>query len=174
MITIYTDGSSRGNPGPGGWGGVLIFDKNFQFSISNFQNEKGWVKEIGGREEHTTNNRMELTAAIRAIEFASKLTAKSYKLEATINTDSKYVMMGITEWIHNWQRKGWRTAGKKKVLNQDLWQELLEVTESNDIVWKYVEGHAGHKYNERADEIATSFADGLTPNLYDGPKEKYH
>lgn len=165
MITIYTDGSSRGNPGPGGWGAIV------------FHNDK--VAEIGGDEKHTTNNRMELTAVIRAIEFASKLTAKGHRLKATINTDSKYVMKGITEWIHDWVKRGWRTASKKPVLNQDLWQELLSVTEEVkshglELEWKYVEGHAGHKYNERADKIATSFADNLIPPLYDGPREKYH
>ena len=155
MITIYTDGSSKGNPGPGGWAAII------------FDNEK--VYEIGGHAEHTTNNKMELTAAIEALRFVSRLSTANYLLF----TDSKYVMMGITEWIHGWIQKGWRTAQKKPVLNQDLWQELLNVSEGRDISWKYVEGHAGHQHNERADEIATSFADGLTPNLYDGPREKY-
>ncbi|MFZ2484439.1 MAG: ribonuclease HI [Minisyncoccia bacterium] len=169
MITIYTDGSSRGNPGPGGWAGVLIYDKNDQAPMSNDQ----WVTEIGGREEHTTNNRMELTAAIESLELVSKLVPSAKPLEASLYTDSEYVMKGITEWVHNWQKKGWRTANKKPVLNQDLWQRLLEVTEGKNIEWKYVAGHAGVDLNERADVIATEFADGLNPSLYNGPREKY-
>jgi len=151
MITIYTDGSSRGNPGPGGWAAIILDEKI--------------VKEIGGKEEHTTNNRMELMGAIKAIESISD--------ETIIYTDSEYVMKGITEWVHNWQRKNWKTAAKKPVLNQDLWQKLLDVCEGKNIKWKYVAGHAGVHLNERADTIATSFADGLTPRLYNGPKEKY-
>ena len=156
MITIYTDGASRGNPGPGGWAAIIDNGKT--------------VREIGGREEHTTNNRMELTAAIRAIEFVSKLEARSNQLEAIIHTDSEYVMKGITEWIKRWQKKGWKTAGKKPVLNQDLWQRLLELTRGRKIEWKYVAGHTGVHSNERADEIATSFADNLAPSLYHGPR----
>lgn len=152
MITIYTDGSSRGNPGPGGWGAIVIYDYK--------------VVELGGRETHTTNNRMELTAAIKTLESISEQ-------EVVIYTDSEYVMKGMTIWIHNWQRKGWRTAGKKKVLNQDLWQELLRVSEGKKIEWKYVASHTGVPLNERADEIATTFADGLKPVLYNGPKDKY-
>lgn len=153
MITIYTDGSSKGNPGPGGWGAIIFHDDR--------------IVEIGGHAEHTTNNRMELTAAIKSLKSV-------FDEEVIVYTDSKYVMMGITEWIHNWVKKGWRTAGKKPVLNQDLWEELLSVTEGKDIKWKYVEGHAGHDHNERADVIATSFADGVDPNLYDGPRTKYN
>jgi len=157
MVTIYTDGSSRGNPGPGGWG-VIVDDGDR-------------VIEMGGREDHTTNNRMELTAAIKSLEAISGD-------EVTVYTDSEYVMKGITEWVHNWQKKGWRTANKKPVLNQDLWQELLFVTEKikssgKKLEWKYVAGHAGVDLNERADVIATSFADNLPPSLYDGPKDGY-
>jgi ribonuclease HI len=175
MITIYTDGSSRGNPGPGGWGSVIIFD-DYAGVGSLPAGEAGKekevrVKEIGGREEHTTNNRMELTAVIKALEFPT-----SYSLLHTpihLHTDSEYVMKGITEWVFNWQKKGWKTANKKPVLNQDLWQELLRVSADKKIEWKYVAGHSGHNLNERCDEIATSFADGLEPNLYDGPKRDY-
>lgn len=177
MITIYTDGSSKGNPGPGGWGAVVFYDSNNQGT----RDKKQWVQELGGREEHTTNNRMELRAAIESLNFVSKLTSQeANKLTTTVYTDSKYVMMGITEWVHNWVKKGWRTAGKKPVLNQDLWEELLSTTEGKQIEWKYVEGHAGHDHNERADVIATSFADlprgtrGTgSINLYDGPKSEY-
>lgn len=152
MITIYTDGASRGNPGPGGWGAVIFYPDK--------------VQEIGGREERTTNNRMELTATIRALEVVSGKTAQVY-------TDSEYVMKGITEWIHNWQKKGWKTAGKKRVLNQDLWQELLRVAEDKQVEWKYVPGHSGHSWNDRCDKIATDFADGLSSHLYNGPSDKY-
>ena len=155
MPIIYTDGSSRGNPGPGGYGAIIFYGDK--------------VKEIGGREDHITNNRMELTAAIKALEFVSKLSTDNYLLF----TDSEYVTKGMTEWIHNWQTKGWKTAGKKPVLNQDLWQKLLELTEGKDIEWKYVAGHTGVTLNERADTIATSFADNRRPVLYDGPKDRY-
>ena len=159
MITIYTDGSSRGNPGPGGWGAVIISDTE--------------VVELGGGEGHTTNNRMELTACIRALEFVSKLEAKSYKLKAVLYTDSEYVMKGMTEWIEGWQRKGWKTANKKPVLNQDLWQELLKFSEGFDIQWSHVRGHSGVELNERCDEIANSFASGVSPTLYHGASSQY-
>jgi ribonuclease HI len=172
MIEIYTDGSSRGNPGPGGWGAVIIIDNHGVVSSKQYVDR---VIEIGGREANTTNNRMELTAAIRALEFISKANeAKELtSYEARIFTDSEYVMKGMTIWIHNWQRKGWKTANKKPVLNQDLWQELLRLTEGKEIEWKYVAGHSGHKLNDRADEIATSFADDTPTDLYDGEKESY-
>lgn len=157
MITIYTDGSSRGNPGPGGWGAIIFYEDK--------------VVEIGGGEGHTTNNRMELTAAIKALEFVSNLNLETSNLE--LLTDSEYVMKGMTEWIDGWQKRGWRTAGKKKVLNQDLWQELLNAAEGKEVEWKYVAGHSGHELNDRADEIATSFADKAEIALYDGPKTKY-
>ncbi|MGB3921663.1 MAG: ribonuclease HI [Minisyncoccia bacterium] len=156
MIEIYTDGASRGNPGPGGWG-VIILAKNE-------------VRELGGKEAHTTNNRMELTAAIRALEVV-------LESEITIYTDSEYVMKGMKEWIKKWQEKGWKTANKKPVLNQDLWQKLLDVSGDRNIEWKYVAGHSGVPLNDRADEIATSFADTITggtePPLYHGSKDSY-
>ncbi|OHA90879.1 MAG: ribonuclease HI [Candidatus Zambryskibacteria bacterium RIFCSPHIGHO2_01_FULL_46_30] len=152
MIVIYTDGASRGNPGPGGWGAIIIYDDK--------------VVELGGGETHTTNNRMELTAAIKALEFISEK-------KIIIYADSEYVTKGMTEWIKRWQKKSWRTAGRKPVLNQDLWQKLLLLIEGREVKWKYVAGHSGIPLNERADEIATTFADGLDPALYDGPKDKY-
>lgn len=155
MITIYTDGSSRGNPGPGGWAGIVATEER--------------VVEIGGREDHTTNNRMELTGAIKSLELAHTLEG----LEVVVNTDSEYVMKGITLWIHNWIKKGWKTAAKKPVLNQDLWQELWNLTAGKKIEWKYVAGHSGHAANERCDEIATSFADRQSFNLYDGSRSEY-
>ena len=156
MPIIYTDGSSRGNPGPGGWGAIIASEDK--------------VVEIGGKEPHTTNNRMELTGTIRSLEF----TINNFQFsKIQIYTDSEYVMKGITTWIHNWQVKGWRTANKKPVLNQDLWQRLLELTDGKEIEWRYVAGHSGVPLNERADVIATTFADGLTLNLYNGPKDGY-
>lgn len=157
MITIYTDGSARGNPGPGGWGAI----------ISNEER----VAELGGDESHTTNNRMEITAAIRAVEFAAENFPPDSPMQ--VYTDSEYLMKGITLWIQNWQKKGWKTAGKKAVLNKDLWQELLIVTEEKEIDWKYVAGHAGHEANERCDEIATAFADGMETTLYNGDRSSY-
>lgn len=157
MITVYIDGASRGNPGPGGWG-AIIFDNDT-------------VREIGGREEQTTNNKMELTAAIMALEYAESL----YWLHDVIKvfTDSEYVMKGITEWIHRWQKKNWKTTARKPVLNQDLWQKLLALTHDKKIEWQYVAGHTGVNLNERADTIATAFADNLPPPLYHGPRAKY-
>ena len=155
MNIIYTDGSSRGNPGPGGWGAIIITDNK--------------VVEMGGGESHTTNNRMELTATIRALEFISHLPADGWLL----HTDSEYVMKGITLWIKSWQAKGWKTANRKPVLNQDLWQELLHLTQGRTLEWKYVPGHSGVSLNERADTIATTFADNLKTDLYDGPREQY-
>ncbi|MEK9185070.1 MAG: ribonuclease HI [Patescibacteria group bacterium] len=139
QVIIFTDGASRGNPGPGGWGVVIL------------NNEK--VKELGGKEEHTTNNRMELRAVIEGLR-----TTKSNQ-KIIVNADSEYVVKGITLWIKGWIVKKWKTASKKDVLNQDLWQELLEVSKDKDISWNVVKGHSGVKWNERADEIATSYAD---------------
>lgn len=159
MITIYTDGASRGNPGPGGWGAIITYDNK--------------VIELGGREVHTTNNRMELTAAIKSLEFVLKLAPSPKLLEAVIYADSEYVIKGMTEWIRRWQNKGWKTANRKPVLNQDLWQDLLRAAEGKKIEWKYVAGHSGNHLNDRCDEIATSFADNFMPALYDGPRDKY-
>lgn len=153
MIKIYTDGSSKGNPGPGGYG-VIIFDGEN-------------VKEIGGRESMTTNNRMEMMAAITALQNIPQNFA------AEIYSDSAYLIGGITVWIKNWQKNNWRTKDKKEVLNKDLWEKLLAVTAGKNIEWKKVLGHSGHELNERCDEIATNFADGLNINLYNGSEENY-
>lgn len=163
MLTIYTDGSSRGNPGPGGWAGIVASEER--------------VVELGGKEEHTTNNRMELVGVIRSLEFSinnfqSASSADGFS-KIVVNTDSEYVMKGITLWIHGWIKKGWKTAAKKPVLNQDLWQELWSLVEGREIEWKYVAGHSGHSANDRCDEIATMFADGEKVNLYDGPRTRY-
>ncbi len=156
-ITIYTDGSSRGNPGPGGFGAIVR-------TVNH-------VTELGGREEPTTNNRMELLAAITALEWVAleKLHAEPVRLFS----DSKYVIQGITSWVSGWQRNGWKTAGKKDVENRDLWERLSRAATGLSVQWNYVEGHAGHPGNERCDEIATSYADMVDPHLYIGPRDKY-
>ena len=150
-ITIFTDGSSKGNPGPGGWG--VIIKRN------------GKVEEMGGGEEYTTNNRMELTAAIKAL---LELGIRNYELgkgKIVVHSDSKYLIDGITKWIHNWQKNNWRTKDRKAVLNRDLWEKLYELIAGKEIEWKYVAGHIGHPENERCDEIAQAFAEGKTPKL---------
>lgn len=153
MITIFTDGSARGNPGRGGWGAIVADD------IS--------VREMGGSDPYTTNNKMELTAAIEALKSIE------FGKEVLVYTDSEYVKKGMTEWIGNWQKNNWKTAAKKPVENQDLWKALLEASTGKDVVWKYVAGHSGNEANERCDEIATSFADGLAINLYAGDRDTY-
>jgi ribonuclease HI len=152
-IIIYTDGSSKGNPGPGGFGAIIFDGEN--------------VREIGGRENHTTNNRMEITAAIEALKNISE------NAEAEIHTDSEYLMKGITVWMKNWQKNNWRTKNKRPVLNKDLWEKLLAETEKRKIEWEKVLGHSGHELNDRCDEIATSFADGENVKLYNGSESNY-
>lgn len=146
-IKIYTDGSSRGNPGPGGWAAVII------------EGSEDKIKEVGGREENTTNNKMEMRAAIESL----KETKENSEIE--IYTDSEYLMKGITLWIHNWQKNNWKTKDKKDVLNKDLWLSLLAETSKRKVEWKKVAGHSGDKWNERCDEIATSFADNKRVTL---------
>ena len=141
----YTDGACSGNPGPGGWGAVLI------------AREDGAVvrtRELKGGEAGTTNNRMELLAAITALETLKK------PVPITVVTDSKYVMDGITKWIHGWKAKGWKTADKKPVKNEELWKRLDAAQARHDVTWKWVKGHAGHPENERADELARA---GMAP-----------
>lgn len=141
-IALYTDGACRGNPGPGGWG-VLIDDR-------------GERRELFGGEANTTNNRMELLAAIEGLKA---LEAGS---QVTLTTDSQYVRQGITAWIHNWKRNGWRTAARKPVKNADLWQLLDQQTQRHDIAWQWVKGHSGHPGNEAADQLANRGIDGLS------------
>ena len=131
---IYTDGACSGNPGPGGWGAILSY--------------AGHRKELHGGEAHTTNNRMELTAAIRALEALRR------PVPVTLYTDSQYLRKGITEWLAGWKRKNWRTASKEPVKNEDLWRELDALAQVYEIDWRWVKGHAGHPENERADELA--------------------
>ena len=133
-VEAFTDGACRGNPGPGGWGVLLRWGAS--------------VKELSGGEIHTTNNRMELTAAIQA------LTALKERCRVALYTDSTYVRSGITEWLPAWRARGWRTADKKPVKNQDLWQALSEQAARHEVSWHWVKGHAGHPENERADELA--------------------
>ncbi|MES2087729.1 MAG: ribonuclease H [Patescibacteria group bacterium] len=172
-ITIFTDGSSRGNPGPGGFGAIVVFpNDNREIHDSRFM-----IQEVGGREAHTTNNRMELQAAIAALSFVSTLTPKPYTL--LVYSDSSYVINGITKWVFGWQKNGWITATKKEVENRDLWERLAELTRNyagqtrNKIEWKQVAGHVGVAGNERCDVIATEFADGKNPTLYQGSLAEY-
>ena len=140
-IIIYTDGACRGNPGPGGWGALLQAGPH--------------EKALCGGEAHTTNNRMELTAVIRALQALKRPSA------VQIHTDSQYVQKGISEWIHNWKRRGWLTANKQPVKNVDLWQMLDELASAHEIDWRWVKGHAGHPGNERADQLAIQGIDEL-------------
>ncbi len=143
-VDIYTDGACRGNPGPGGWGAVMRF--------------KGKEKQLYGGEGETTNNRMELKAVIVALEQLTRPAS------VRVTTDSKYVQQGITEWIHNWKRNGWRTAAKKPVKNSDLWLELDELVSQHDVSWDWVKGHSGHPENELADDLANRGIDELAQN----------
>ena len=156
-ILIFTDGSARGNPGQGGWGAIVVYD--------------GKVKELGGNDLHTTNNKMELAGAIGALEFVKKSIKDVFSI--TLVSDSEYVVKGMTLWISNWQKNNWRTAARKPVLNQDLWQTLSALSENFKIEWKNVLGHSGHDANERCDVIATSFADGAPAPLFSGDIKKY-
>ena len=141
MIEIYTDGACRGNPGPGGWAALLQTGKR--------------EKELNGAEPLTTNNRMELTAVIRALEALQR------PARARVHTDSEYVCRGITEWLGAWKSRGWRTAARKPVKNQDLWQRLDELAANHEIEWHWVPGHAGVPGNERVDRLANQAIDAL-------------
>ena len=136
IVEIYTDGACSGNPGPGGWGAILRYGET--------------EKELSGGAAETTNNRMELSAAIEALRALKRPS------RVRIHTDSTYVKDGITKWIVNWKRNGWRTAAKKPVKNVDLWQDLYDALKDHDVEWHWVKGHAGHSENERADALARS------------------
>ncbi len=167
-VIIFTDGASRGNPGPGGWGAVISFDDK--------------VIELGGKEEHTTNNRMEITAALNAL-----LHMKNLPEEITVLTDSSYLINGITKWVKDWVKNGWTTKAKEDVQNRDLWEllaaELAERSNEDgfkDVLWKRVSGHAQVPGNERADQIATRYADtpeeklgDIDLGLYNGSAKDY-
>lgn len=156
---IFTDGAARGNPGPGGWGAVIVIGDDH-------------VVELGGRAGHTTNNKMELSGAIEGLARISDVAGR-----VDVFTDSAYVVRGITQWIHGWRRKGWVTAADQPVLNRELWERLHQLVNArgrdNAVSWYHVPGHAGVPGNERCDVIATSYADGMPVDLYDGPLPQY-
>jgi len=158
QIVAFTDGAASGNPGPGGWAAVVV-------------TPQGHVTELGGGAAHTTNNKMELTGAIKALEHIAREPQP-----VRIYTDSSYVIKGITQWVWNWQRRGWKTAGGGDVLNRDLWEQLLSLVNAhgrNRIEWHWVRGHDGTPGNERVDEIAVAFSRGRDEQLYDGPLSAY-
>ena len=152
-IIIFTDGAARGNPGPGGWGAIVATQDK--------------VEELGGRGDHTTNNRMELLAAISALEKVG------LSEQPIIYTDSAYVLSGATRWIFGWQKNNWQTTQKTEVLNRDLWERLLEAVRGKKVEWRLLKGHSGISANERCDVIATSFADKKPIVLYVGSRERY-
>lgn len=144
-VEIYTDGACRGNPGPGGWGAIL--------------RTASAEKELYGGEQDTTNNRMELIAAIQALEALKR------PCRVDLHTDSQYVRLGITEWLENWKLRGWKTAGRKAVKNRDLWQELDRQAARHQVRWHWVKGHSGDPGNERADALANLGIDSISGNL---------
>ncbi len=137
-VEVFTDGACKGNPGPGGWGAILRMGRH--------------EKELSGGEADTTNNRMEMTAVIRA------LTALIEPCEVILHTDSRYVIDGMTKWVEGWKRKGWVNASKQPVRNQDLWHDLIEAAQHHQVEWQWVKGHDGHPENERADRLASDAA----------------
>ena len=160
-LTIYTDGSSLGNPGPGGWGAIVMDRRD--------------VVELGGREAGTTNNRMELTGLIEAFRYLAEggVTDKTI----TVYADSKYVLDGLTKWLDSWKAKGWKKADGKPVLNQDLWMALDDlhtfVAQDNKLFFEHVYGHTGEQYNERVDDIARGLAEEKEVSLYAGKSDNY-
>ena len=140
-IYIYTDGACKGNPGPGGWGALMKYNDT--------------EKEFFGGEQNTTNNRMEMTAAIEA------LTQLTRPCEVVLTTDSQYLRQGITQWIINWKKRGWKTASKQAVKNVDLWKQLDTLVQQHKVTWNWVKGHSGHIENERADELANKGIESL-------------
>lgn len=143
-VMVFTDGACSGNPGPGGWGAILQFGDT--------------ERELYGGEPSTTNNRMELTAAIKA------LSALKRPCQVDLHTDSQYLRHGITEWIRNWKKNGWKTAARKPVKNAELWNELDELIARHDVNWHWVKGHSGHSLNERADELARRGMEPFKPS----------
>ena len=147
VVEIYTDGACKGNPGPGGWGATLEYN--------------GERRELFGGEALTTNNRMELTAVIRALEALNRPS------RVRLHTDSQYVQLGISEWIRDWKKRGWRTAAKKPVKNEDLWRRLDDLSAQHEIEWKWVKGHAGDAGNERADQLANKGCASISKGVTD-------
>jgi ribonuclease HI len=156
-ITIYCDGACTGNPGPGGWGSIVA-------------TPDGRVRELGGSDRHTTNNRMELGAVIAALDAVATLSGP-----VVVHTDSTYVIKGITEWIHGWRKRAWKSMSGEDVANRDLWEDLDRISSERrpKIDWRYVKGHAGIPGNERCDAIAVSFAQGKPVALFDGKASEY-
>jgi ribonuclease HI len=157
-VLVFTDGAAKGNPGPGGWGAIVV-------------TPDGAVTELGGGSTHTTNNKMELTGAIAALEYVAAVPAL-----ITIHTDSTYLIQGITKWVWGWRKKGWLTATGGEVANRDLWERLFALTSgrgSKGVEWRWVRGHVGTAGNERCDEIAVAFALQEQPALYRGPLGGY-
>lgn len=150
-VDLFTDGACSGNPGPGGWGAILRF--------------RGTEKELSGGELKTTNNRMELMAAIAGLEALKRA------VKVRVHTDSMYLKDGITKWIHGWKKKGWKTADKKPVKNVDLWQRLEKAIAEHDVSWHWVKGHAGHAENERADELARTAIATMLADTETAPQE---
>jgi ribonuclease HI len=138
-VVVYTDGACRGNPGPGGWGAILMY--------------KDIEKTVSGFESHTTNNRMELMAAVEALKILKR------KCIVELYTDSQYVKQGMSAWIFNWRRNGWVGADKKPIKNQDLWMALDNISKNHEVHWHWVKGHVGHEFNERADQLARQAID---------------
>jgi ribonuclease HI len=184
-IIIFTDGASKGNPGPGGWG-AIIAHINIQTNVDEGSTDMSQVFELGGGERNTTNNRMEMMAVIDALTYVFKnFKIKDQKI--ILYLDSSYVLKGATKWVRGWQESGWITKGKSEVLNKDLWEKvalLMAQKESDNIEWKLLSGHVGIAGNERADEIATGFAavsvgasagasSGSAPKLFSGPFSEY-
>lgn len=160
QITIFSDGASKGNPGPGGFGAIVVLPE-------------GKVIELGGAEKNTTNNRMELIGALMALETIRQ-RRMSTDGEIIIYTDSKYLIGGMTGWIYGWQKNDWKTKEKKDVLNKDLWERLADLTKDKKIKWVYVGGHVGIPGNERCDDIASALATGQEVDLYDGSLSQYN
>jgi ribonuclease HI len=156
-IVVFTDGAAKGNPGPGGWAAVIV-------------TPEGRVRELGGASRHTTNNRMEMTGPIEAFSLLERTPG-----HVALYTDSTYVIRGITEWIPNWHRRGWKTMEGKDVLNRELWEQLWSLVRSRDggVEWNYVRGHIGIPGNERVDQIANAYALQDDPGLYEGPLAEY-
>src|SRR5688572_23145707 len=157
-VIAFTDGAASGNPGPGGWGAVIVLPH-------------GHVTELGGGAAHTTNNRMELTGAIAALAYVA-----NHPAPVAVYTDSSYVIKGVTQWVWNWQRRGWKTAEGGDVLNRELWEQLSALVTARGkgrIIWHWVRGHDGTPGNERVDQIAVAFAKQRSEPLYDGPLTGY-
>lgn len=158
-VIIFTDGACSGNPGPGGWAAILV-------------SPLGKVMELGGAAPHTTNNKMELTATVEALLALTRVTTLSTK-EVKLYTDSKYVIQGITEWIHGWKRNNWKTSAGTDVSNKEIWEQLDAVVAQFKIEWLYVPGHSGFAGNERCDEIAVAFSKNYPVNLFKGAQSDY-